>query len=38
MLRSRPSSRAIRIPPIFYMYVVALLAMAVFALSRIDHI
>jgi hypothetical protein len=37
MLRNR-QARALRIPPIFYLYVVALLAMAAFALSRIDHI
>jgi hypothetical protein len=37
MLRMRPF-RAIRVPPIFYIYVVALLAMAAVALSRINHI
>ncbi len=37
MLRIR-QSRAIRIPPIFYVYVVAVVAMAAVALSRINHI
>ena len=37
MLRNR-QPRAFRIPPIFYMYVVALIAMTAFALTRIDHI
>ena len=37
MLRQR-QFRSIRIPPIFYMYVVAVLAMAAVALTRINHI
>ncbi len=36
MLRLRHSHT--RIPPIFYVYVVALLAMAAVALTRINHI
>jgi len=32
------SFRTTRVPPIFYMYVVALLAMAAVALSRINYI
>ena len=37
MLRMR-QFRVIKVPPIFYMYVVAVLAMAAFAISRINHI
>jgi hypothetical protein len=37
MLRPR-QFRSIRVPPIFYMYLVAVLAMAAVALSRINHI
>jgi hypothetical protein len=37
MLRMR-QFRAIRIPPIFYLYLVAVLAMAAVALTRINHI
>ncbi len=37
MLRMR-QFRTIRVPPIFYMYVAAVLAMAAVALSRINHI
>jgi hypothetical protein len=37
MLRMR-QFRAIRIPPIFYLYVLAVLAMSVLALSRIGQI
>ena len=37
MLRMR-QFRAIRIPPIFYIYLVAVLAMAAVAFTRINHI
>jgi hypothetical protein len=37
MLRMR-QFRSIRIPPIFYIYLVAVLAMAAVALTRINHI
>jgi hypothetical protein len=37
MLRMR-QFRAIRIPPIFYIYLVAVLVMAAVALTRINHI
>ena len=37
MLRMR-QFRSIRIPPIFYLYLVAVLAMAAVALTRINHI
>lgn len=36
MLRIR--NARVRIPPIFYMYVVAMVAMAALALTRVNHI